>query len=425
MKGATFPYLFLLILGITFFLPGSSPAEAEEKGQKEWPLIADLRPDLLVPPDPYWVPIGPRVVHDKPQPVDEQPRTLRSRLSDKGKQLRGLYLTTNYILKTGADEIARILDESSANAVIIDTKDDLGRIVYSTSVAQAKPAERAFIGDLAGLVRRLHEKDKYVIGRIVSFKDPIAGKNSPSWTAQDRNTGKTWTDHAGVPWLDPCNREAQDYIIQIAREIESLGFDEVQLDYIRFPVDDNARNARFAACGKTPRVEATADFVKKVRESIRVPLSLDVFGLTTYTEGDPNGLGQSLEHFAPYVDAISPMLYMSNFPRRYWQKYSPERVYSLIYSAVTSTQRRMGPNVVVRPLLQAFNWRVSEFGVPFIANQIAAARAAGASGFLLWNQFANYDKAFHVLRGIQNGELLLMASGLWNPKNEGEIVTRR
>ena len=39
-----------------------------------------------------------------------------------------------------------------------------------------------------------------------------------------------------VEWLDPVNTEAQDYAIDLAKEGIEAGADEIQLDYVRFPV---------------------------------------------------------------------------------------------------------------------------------------------------------------------------------------------
>jgi len=385
-------------------------AQAEEEKRALWPELAIVRPDLLVPPNPYMIPVfnnNETRTHDR-----LEKKISPNRLTEKGKRLRGIYITPNYLSRLGPRNIIRRMRTHGSNAAIVDTKDDRGRIVYPSAVEKSKPVYHVLVENMGKLVSRFHKSDIYTIGRIVCFKDEWSGRIRSAWAAKDRRTGKTWEDQAGAKWLDPCNESVHDYIIAIAQELEELGFDEVQLDYIRFPVDKNTRYAMFPSCGRKKRHLAIADFVKKVRQSINIPLSVDVFGLTSHTTGDPNGLGQSIEHLAPYVDAITPMLYTSNYPRHYWEDYSPEKTYNMIYRAVANTRRRAGPMVAVRPLLQAFKWRASDFGAPFIANQVAAAREAGSSGFLLWNQLVRYEKAFQVLRGMKRGELLRIAAGL-------------
>ncbi len=135
-------------------------------------------------------------------------------------------------------------------------------------------------------------------------------------------------------------------------------------------------------------------------EAIRVPLSIDVFGVTAYQVGDPNGLGQSLEHLAPHIDAISPMLYLANFGKRYWEDPKPSRTYALVHNAVLGIRERLGEEIAVRPLLQAFSYRAKNFGPPFITRQIDAATTAGSSGYLFWNQNGNYKTLSRAWKGI-------------------------
>ena len=48
-----------------------------------------------------------------------------------------------------------------------------------------------------------------------------------------------------MAWLDPCSKEVWEYTIAIAREAESVGFDELNFDYIRFPSDGNMKDIKY------------------------------------------------------------------------------------------------------------------------------------------------------------------------------------
>ena len=54
-----------------------------------------------------------------------------------------------------------------------------------------------------------------------------------------------------MAWLDPCSKEVWEYAIAIAREAESVGFDELNFDYIRFPSDGNMNNIKYLHCDNT------------------------------------------------------------------------------------------------------------------------------------------------------------------------------
>jgi hypothetical protein len=242
------------------------------------------------------------------------------------------------------------------------------------------------------LVKSLKAKGVYVIGRLVCFKDNLLPRLHPETAMRERGTGKIWRDQSGVAWIDPFSIVAHEHIVNIARAAQELGFDEIQLDYVRFPVEPGARNARFPnrKVKTMERHEAIAALLSQVDHALSIPLSIDVFGLTAYHPGDQDGLGQSLEHLAPYIDAISPMLYLANWPRFAWEDPKPSRTRALVHNAVRRIRRRLGDNIAVRPLLQAFKFRAQNYGQAFIHNQIEAAETAGSSGYLFWNQSGNY-----------------------------------
>jgi len=257
------------------------------------------------------------------------------------------------------------------------------------------------VRNIRKVVAALHEVGIYAIARVVCFKDNQLPLVRPEAAIRDGRHGGLWRDHTGMTWLDPHSEVAHAHVVAVARAAEEVGFDEVQLDYVRFPVDRRARYAQFPSRrGDPERHQVIAALLARVDRAIDVPLSADVFGLTAYRDGDPEGLGQSLEHLAPYLDAISPMVYLANWPRRYWESPRPAKTHALIHNAVRRVRRRLGDDIAVRPLLQAFKWRAENWGWGFVLNQVDAAETAGASGHLFWNQSGNYHMVASVWRHI-------------------------
>jgi hypothetical protein len=284
-----------------------------------------------------------------------------------------------------------------ASAVILDIKDDRGRVTFTDDLPMADGPPHGEVRGMERLVEALQEDGIYVIGRLVCFKDSQLARLRPGAAVKDRRTGKPWRDRGGQAWVDPHSEIARSHVVSVAVAAQELGFDEIQLDYIRFPVEASARYAVFPNReGEPERHEAIARVLAEVDRALRVPLSIDVFGLTAYHPGDEDGLGQSLEHLAPYIDAISPMVYLANWPRRYWENPSPARTHALVNGAVRHIRRRLGDDIAVRPLLQAFAWRAKGFSAAFIDNQIDAATTGGCAGYLFWNQSGNYHKVTTV-----------------------------
>ncbi|GAI82903.1 unnamed protein product, partial [marine sediment metagenome] len=46
-----------------------------------------------------------------------------------------------------------------------------------------------------------------------------------------------------MAWISPAARDSWDYVVALAREADTLGFDEINFDYIRFPSDGNIADA--------------------------------------------------------------------------------------------------------------------------------------------------------------------------------------
>jgi hypothetical protein len=84
------------------------------------------------------------------------------------------------------------------------------------------------------------------------------------------------------------------------------------------------------------------------------------------------------------------MVYLANWPRRYWENPNQATTHGLVEGAVREIRERLGDGIAVRPLLQAFRWRAKLFSGAFIADQIRAAKEGGSSGYLFWNQGGDY-----------------------------------
>jgi hypothetical protein len=327
-----------------------------------------------------------------------------SELSEKGRNIRGLYIPYPRLRSWNTKRLVRWVREIGADAVVLDIKDDRGRITFTRKLPYIMGYSHGEVRRMGKIVKALRKEDIYVIGRLVCFKDNHLVRVRPDTAIRDRRTGKPWRDHGGLAWVDPHSEVAHEHIVNVAKAAAAIGFQEIQLDYIRFPVENSAKYADYPnRVGSPERYEAIAKVLSKVDQAIDIALSIDVFGLTAYHPGDEDGLGQSLEHLAPYIDAISPMVYLANWPRRYWEYPKPSKTHALVSGAVRRIRLRLGDDIAVRPLLQAFKWRAKNFSRYFIVNQIDAATTGGSSGYLFWNQSGNYHKVAAVWKREKKG----------------------
>lgn len=330
--------------------------------------------------------------------ADEDGDPLTDPVTEAGQRARGLYLGATFTRQHGAEGVLAEVQRTRMNAVVLDLKDAEGRVHYDSAVPEVQAAETGWLGDARALVAELQENDVYVIGRIVCFADHQLPARVPDRAIQDiRPSRDIWTSWGtGGTWLDPHHPENHRMVVALAREAEALGFDEVQLDYVRFPVDDGTQYARYPAETEEERPEVLMRLLRAVDEAIDIPLGVDVFGLAALRRGDPSGLGQDLEAWTRYVEVFTPMLYINSM--RNWLRGEEDRAYRLVYAGIHTLRRRLGREAVIRPFLQAFRQGADEFDPHFIFQQVRAARRGRADGFLFWNPGHTYGVVRRAMR---------------------------
>jgi len=214
------------------------------------------------------------------------------------------------------EELISFIKTNDLNAIVIDIKDYSGFLSYDSDVPEVNKyrAEEIKIGDLDGLIKRLHSEGIYIIARQTVFQDPVLAKARPELALKSKKTGKPWVDHKKLSWVDMAARETWDYNISIAKEAFQRGFDEVNFDYIRFVSDGNLDDIEYPFWDETtPKRAVLREFFSYLRQELGGHrISADLFGLTTIASGDL-GIGQVIEDFFPYFDYVDPMIYPSHY----------------------------------------------------------------------------------------------------------------
>lgn len=313
----------------------------------------------------------------------------------KEKEIRGIYLTAYSAgSPTKVDKIIANIKGTKINAVIIDIKDYSGYLSYDSNIPLVNELklEQIKIKDLKGVIEKLHQNNLYVIARIAVFQDPALSSKRPSWAVQNKNTGQIWKDNKGLSWLDPANPVVWKYHTEIAKEAISLGFDEINLDYVRFP-SDGAISAMVFPNWKNNGTKA--EVIKKfftffAKELMNEPAytSVDLFGLTTTVKNDMN-IGQVLENATPYFDYVCPMVYPSHYPNGYLGYKNPANYpYEVIFKATQTANERITSSTPqrakIRPWIQDFDLG-ADYTASMIKKEIQAIKDAKGFGYLVWD----------------------------------------
>jgi hypothetical protein len=302
-------------------------------------------------------------------------------------EIRGVHITMGLASLPGKLDEYLDLESDGLTALEVDVKDENGQIGFSgrgLPLASKVGATRGFYEPRA-VARLAHERDVYLIGRIVVFEDPILSGARPDLAIR-RSGGSVWKDSAGLGWTNPYDRRVWDYNVDVAVVAARAGFDEIMFDYVRFPSDGDVENAVYRDRGALKKHDAIPAFLRYAarrldRHDVRV--SAAVFGLSATRD---LGIGQLPRRMAPHLDTLYAMTYPSLFGPGELGLADPSLAPG---ETVSRALRRFairlrGMHVLVVPWVQDFSF-TTPFELEEVSAQIDAARRAGAKGFVLWN----------------------------------------
>ncbi len=318
------------------------------------------------------------------------------------KSVKAIYMS-NWVAgnKKMRDNLIRIIDTTELNAVVIDIKDYTGRIGFLVKNDELKKIGSAIdrIPDIKEFIDELHKKNIYVIGRISVFQDSYFVHKFPEYSVKTK-AGLLWKDYKGVSWLDAGAKPVWEYIAKIGHESYSVGFDELNFDYIRFPSDGNMLDIAYPFSQNISRSETLKEFFKFINNEFNkkgIPISADLFGMTT-SNTDDLGIGQILENALMYFDFVAPMVYPSHYPPNFngWKNPS-EMPYEIIQFSMSRAIARAKiasttPNKL-RPWLQDFSIGRTTYTSEMVKDQIQATYDVGLNSWMLWNASNVYTES--------------------------------
>ena len=358
-------------------------------------------------------------------------------------KVKGVYLSA-YVAGTASmmDEIIQHIDETEVNAVVIDVKDDNGRITFAMDSPMVSEigAVEAFIPDIDGLMKKLKDHGIYTIARVVAFRDPYLPEQKPE-LALKLADGSIYRDNKGLAWVNPYKQEAWDYLVEVGIEAHKAGFDEVQFDYIRFSTERGIGDVVYdeADTQGRSRTEIISQFVEYAYEKLAaegVYVAADVFGAIIGGGVDSDNVGQSYGDMAASLDYICPMIYPSHYGDGNFGIDHPDtQPYDTILAALQGSkadlrryQAEGARQAVVRPWLQDFTAsyleHYIEYGDEQVRQQIQAVYDAGYDEWLLWSAACRYHwDALLTPEEAEEEARQIAASRAAQPETEPETET--
>lgn len=334
--------------------------------------------------------------------------------------VRALYMTS-WVAGTPSlrTKLVDLIKETEINAIVIDIKDDTGRISFEVSdpLLQEIGSQEIRISDIKDFISELHEHNIYVIGRISAFQDPFLAHKRPEYAVQRASDREIWKDRKGISWVDAGNRDVWKYLVAIGKESYNVGFDELNYDYVRFPSDGNMQDIYYPISedrinadpnyGKAQVLKEFFAYLDRNLAQTGAVISADLFGMTT-TNSDDLNIGQILEYVLPHVDYVAPMVYPSHYPTNFIGLANPAaEPYKVIKYSMDEAKKKAdkmdleiasttpGYNTnsfqKLRPWLQDFDLG-ADYDAEKVRAQIQATYDAGLDSWMLWSASNRYTE---------------------------------
>lgn len=321
-------------------------------------------------------------------------------------KVKGVYVTGHSAAGARLEQLIELADTTEINAFVIDVLDDNGHLLFKSEKAETfVPGvnDKVYIKDMEAFMKRLKDKNIYLIARIVTFKSPKFAKAHPERAITVRATGLPYVGNDKILWVSPHDRMLWDYNVTVAEEAARYGFDEIQFDYVRFPASNGGkldasldyRNPDGET--KTAAIQKFLVYAHERLSPLGVYTAADVFGWAASSLNDV-GIGQHWEAISNVVDYLCPMMYPSHYgPGNYGYAVPDAHPYGVIDKGIKDSIER-NQNIetpgTLRPWIQDFTatWVKGyiRYGEAEVRAQIEALKANGVDEYLLWNAGNRY-----------------------------------
>lgn len=327
---------------------------------------------------------------------------------EKRVKVKGIYVSGPVAGISRMDELISLVDETELNAMVIDIKNDEGKVTYQMESPMVTEigSSIGYIKDIDALIQKCKEKNIYLIARIVAFKDPVLAEEKPELAIHYKD-GSIYRDNAGLAWVNPYETEVWEYLKEIGIDAANKGFDEIQYDYIRFSTDISDSKVDYGenAINKS-KIDIITEFTEYITEALKpydVFVAADVYGTIIDSEVDQRIVGQNYVEMASILDYICPMVYPSHYANGVYGIAIPDaNPYGTVNAAMNAASKQLekiddeNNRAINRVWIQSFtaSWvdgHIS-YGPAEIRAQIKGAYDAGYDEWILWNAAMKYQR---------------------------------
>ena len=317
-----------------------------------------------------------------------------------------LYLTCDPEVIGNVDKYIEYAKSTKINAFVVNIMDGTSVGYPSEVYLEYSPTAYEYanntLEEYQAAIRKIKDAGFYCIGRLTTFNDSFFVSDHPEYAISDASGDPLYI--ANSYWPSAFCRYVWEYKVELAKEaVETMGFDEIQFDYVRFPDGtyqyESSGNINYHNEYDETKAQAIQRFLMYATDELHdagVYVGADVFGETcgTYV----TSYGQYWPAISNVVDVISGMPYPDHFTQN--GSYRPwEHPYDTILDWATSAAKRQSETpspAVARTWIQAYDairYPYNTYGAEEVGAEIQALIDGGLTGgFMTWNAACNLNK---------------------------------
>lgn len=276
---------------------------------------------------------------------------------------------------------------------VFTLKNSDGQVLYGSELddVTGNTAQTAQRYDLAAVTAKIKAAGLTPVGRLWAFDDHTAGRKMPEAMVKYNYTETNWIHNdkeaGGHSWLNPVSERAQGYILSLLEEAAANGLEAIILDGLQFPTGYSLNLATYAEKGVTVDKSAVlAEFAAKAGAAMQ---EKNVRLWTALWLGDLSGESVRLGGNPQHIMAAAERCLIKAEPEQFATRKAPleESIYTVMHPWWSSLAKKLPDGVTLAAEVQSYApdadlWQGSGWGETQLAEQIRAAREAGAVSIL-------------------------------------------
>jgi len=161
---------------------------------------------------------------------------IKSEAGEDVPEMRAIFVPAENVNRAKLQEYTARL--SLGNALVIEMKPRTGVLNWDCFATEALnyglSISTELTAEMPTLIAEMKERDIYLTAQISCCLDELFASRSTTVTLRRADNGGNYIDNYGT-WLDPYNLGVRNYVVEMAKELYAMGFDEVVLADVMHP----------------------------------------------------------------------------------------------------------------------------------------------------------------------------------------------